>query len=133
MRSSLFDIDETIASESFLYQSRRPVVSVSYENIMVSCIGISFLGLMFIPFSLRYSTYLAMQEPQKLLDVMDLRTYARLQNSLATEYGVTQRVEFSNPSLLGSGTDWQDEVFQQAIMKSHQLSYSGSSALKIDS
>tara|TARA_R110002020_G_scaffold293535_5_gene509193 strand:- start:117072 stop:120248 length:3177 start_codon:yes stop_codon:yes gene_type:complete len=77
--------------------------------------------------TLRYSTYLALQEPQKLLDVMDLRTYARLQNSLATEYGVSQRVEFSNPALLGSGTDWQDEVFQQAIMKSHQLSYSGSS------
>ncbi len=77
--------------------------------------------------SLRYSTYIALQEPQELLDVMDLRTYATLQNSLAAEYGSAPRLEFSNLSLLGKGTDWQDEVFQQALMKSHQLSYSGSS------
>jgi len=37
--------------------------------------------------SLKYNTYYALQEPQKLLDVMDLPTYARLQNALAVEYG----------------------------------------------
>ena len=76
---------------------------------------------------LRYNTYLALQEPQKLLDVMKLPTYARLQNELADVYGVESRVDFSNPDLLGPGTDWQDEVFQQAWMQSHQLSYAGSS------
>ena len=76
---------------------------------------------------LRYNTYLAMQEPQKLLDVMSLPTYAKLQNDLADEFNTDPRVEFTNPELLGPGTDWQDEVFQQAWMQNHQLSYSGGS------
>lgn len=74
--------------------------------------------------SLKYNTYYALQEPQKLLDVMDLPTYARLQNALAVEYGTEPRIEFTTIENLGDGTDWQDEVFQQAILKSHQISYS---------
>ena len=76
---------------------------------------------------LRYNSYFAIQEAQQLIDVMDLPTYAALQNVLAAEYGVEPRVEFSNPNILGPGTDWQDEVFRQAYMYSHQLSYAGSS------
>ncbi|MEH6659735.1 TonB-dependent receptor [Leeuwenhoekiella marinoflava] len=74
--------------------------------------------------SFKYNTYYALQEPQKLLDVMNLQTYARLQNALAVEYDTEPRVEFTTIENLGEGTDWQDEVFQQAILKSHQVSYS---------
>lgn len=73
-----------------------------------------------------YSTYYALQEPQKLIDVMDLQSYARLQNDLADAYDQEPRVEFSNPDLLGPGTNWQNEVFQRAMLKNHQLSFSGS-------
>lgn len=73
-----------------------------------------------------FGTYLTIQEPQKLLDVMDLPTYAVLQNELADAYQVPRRPQLANPSLLGTGTDWQDAVFQQALMKNYQLAYSGS-------
>lgn len=75
---------------------------------------------------LTYNTYFAIQEPQKLIDVMDLQSYARLQNALAEEYEVAPRVEFSNPDILGTGTNWQEEIFQRAFMQNHQLSFSGS-------
>ncbi|WP_027395933.1 SusC/RagA family TonB-linked outer membrane protein [Aquimarina latercula] len=72
-----------------------------------------------------FSTFLTLQEPQKLLDVMDLPTYAVLQNELSDAYQVPRRPQLANPNLLGAGTDWQDAVFQQSVMKNYQLSYSG--------
>src|SRR4030095_14607204 len=33
--------------------------------------------------------------------------------------------EFLDPTLLGEGTDWQDELFRKAAMQKHQLSLSG--------
>lgn len=57
--------------------------------------------------------------------MMDLKAYANLQNALADVYGTAKRGEFADPTLLGSGTDWQKEIFQTAVMQSHQLSISG--------
>ena len=34
-------------------------------------------------------------------------------------------IEFLDPSILGKGTDWQDELFNNAAMQKHQLSLSG--------
>ncbi|GAA5029972.1 SusC/RagA family TonB-linked outer membrane protein [Marivirga lumbricoides] len=73
-----------------------------------------------------YSNYFAIQEPQKLIDVMDLPAYAKLQNDLAGIYGVQPRVEFINIELLGEGTNWQNEVFKRAFMQNHEVSLSGS-------
>lgn len=61
----------------------------------------------------------------KMLNVMDLRQYAAHQNALAAVQGVPPRVEFANPSALGKGTDWQNEIFRTGIMTSNQLSFSG--------
>lgn len=72
-----------------------------------------------------YDGYVGVQSPSKFLKVMDLKQYARLQNTLADAYGTPRRAEFADPSLLGSGTDWQREVFQSAVMQNHQLSMSG--------
>lgn len=74
---------------------------------------------------LTYDTYLSLQEQNKLLDVMDLRQYAVLQNALAEEYGQAPRPEFANPELLGKGTNWQNEIYRLATLKNHQLSFSG--------
>ncbi|MCX2483554.1 SusC/RagA family TonB-linked outer membrane protein [Pedobacter sp. MR2016-24] len=72
-----------------------------------------------------YDGYAAMQQQGKFLDVMDLQQYAVLQNALADVTGVQRRAEFADPALLGKGTDWQDEVFRNALMQNHQLGISG--------
>lgn len=61
----------------------------------------------------------------KMLNPMNLREYAAHQNALSQVYGTPPRVEFANPSALGEGTDWQDEIFRTGIMTSNQLSFSG--------
>ncbi|WP_330443475.1 SusC/RagA family TonB-linked outer membrane protein [Flavobacterium sp. C4GT6] len=75
-----------------------------------------------------YEGYTSIQNIYKKLDVLDLQGYARQQKALWLAYGFNEsdfRPEFQHPELLGSGTDWQDEVYQTAYSHSHQLSFSG--------
>ncbi|WP_395064178.1 SusC/RagA family TonB-linked outer membrane protein [Flavobacterium sp.] len=72
-----------------------------------------------------YEGYTSVQSVYKKLDVLNLSQYATLQNRLAAIYGTTPRPEFAHPELLGSGTNWQDEVYRVAMAKSHQISFSG--------
>lgn len=61
----------------------------------------------------------------KKLDVLNLQQYAVHQNGLAAAFGITPRPEFAHPELLGKGTNWQDEIYQTAIIKNHQIAFSG--------
>ncbi|MBC3786851.1 SusC/RagA family TonB-linked outer membrane protein [Spirosoma utsteinense] len=72
-----------------------------------------------------YDGYVGIQSPSKYLSLMKLQQYAKLQNDLADVYGTQRRAEFSDPSLLPEGTDWQREVFKSAVMQNHQVSISG--------
>ena len=72
-----------------------------------------------------YDTALSTQQVTRLLKTMNLSQYATQQNALASYYGVAPRDEFAVPSVLGKGTDWQNEIYRTAIMTSHQLSFSG--------
>lgn len=72
-----------------------------------------------------FDSFASVSHIYKKLDVMNLRQYAEHQNGLAQLFGVPPRVEFSQPGLLGQGTNWQNEIFQTAISNSHQLSFSG--------
>src|SRR5690606_17301499 len=74
---------------------------------------------------LNYSSYVAIQQPTKFLDVLKLPGYAVLQNEINDLYGLPQQLEFQRPELLGPGTDWQDEIFQDALQQNHQISFSG--------
>ena len=38
---------------------------------------------------------------------------------------IPEREEFLDPGLLGVGTDWQDETFQEAAIQSHHITFSG--------
>lgn len=49
--------------------------------------------------------------------------YATLANEMAANLG--QAPYFANPSAVGIGTDWQDQIFQSAPIESYQLSSSG--------
>jgi len=58
---------------------------------------------------------------------MNLEQYARLQNAIGEIYGLDAQVEFLRPELLGAGTDWQAEIFDDALQQNHELSFSGAS------
>ncbi len=78
-----------------------------------------------------YDTYYGWQEIPKKLPIMNLQENARYMNSLVDEIravpgsGLDSIGEFKNPSLLGNGTDWQDEIYQRGNIQSHQLAFSG--------
>jgi len=74
---------------------------------------------------LYYDNSYSTQQQVTHMDVYNLRQYAVYQNALAAAYSQTPRFEFSNPELLGNGTDWQEEIFKNSALKSHQLSFSG--------
>jgi TonB-linked SusC/RagA family outer membrane protein len=69
------------------------------------------------------------QTPPERMQVMNLPQYAQLVKEYHALAGGTTPVEFLDPSLLGPGTDWQDELFNNAAMQKHQLSVSGGNAM----
>lgn len=72
-----------------------------------------------------YDVYYGRQNSPRKIDMMNLQEYARYQNNISAELGTTPSAEFSNPDVLGRGTDWQDAVFQYGKIQNHQLSFSG--------
>lgn len=74
---------------------------------------------------LTYSGYTAVQRPTNMISVLNLQDYALLQNTIGEIYGLNQQIEFLHRDLLGEGTNWQQEIFSDAMMQSHQLSFSG--------
>lgn len=72
-----------------------------------------------------YNAFYGIQTQGKELQMMNLKQYANLENSLADIIGLQRRPEFANPSLLGTGTNWQSAIFRAAPIQSHQLSFSG--------
>ncbi len=69
-----------------------------------------------------------LQTPPESLEVMNLQQYAQMVKEYHALAGGTTPDEFLDPSLLGKGTDWQNELFNNAGMNKHQLSFSGGNA-----
>ncbi len=76
---------------------------------------------------INYAYLYSIQTAPKELSVMNLREYAQMDNEYKAIAGGNVREDFLDPSLLGTGTDWQDELFQSAPMQKHQVSLSGGS------
>jgi TonB-linked SusC/RagA family outer membrane protein len=74
---------------------------------------------------INYDFWYGEQTQGKFLKVMNLSQYASFENTLANDFGEQPRVEFSDPSVLGPGTNWQDAIFRNAPEQSHTLSISG--------
>jgi TonB-linked SusC/RagA family outer membrane protein len=75
--------------------------------------------------TITYDSYIGWQEMPRHLDMMNQQEYARHHNARADAGIVTKSSAFVRPDLLGLGTDWQDELFQQAMMTNHALSVTG--------
>ncbi len=74
-----------------------------------------------------YDVNYSVQTAPKPLDVMNLRQYAQMENEFKGIVGGDVREDFLDPSILGEGTNWQDELFRSAAMQKHQLTLSGGS------
>ena len=77
--------------------------------------------------SITYDGYVGWQNMPKKLEVMNLREYAAHHNARAAAGFVETSDYFVEPELLGDGTDWQEELFQNALMTSHNISITGGS------
>lgn len=74
-----------------------------------------------------YDGYVGWQQMPKSIDVLNLQEYATHNNAIADANIKTANSSFVRPDLLGSGTDWQKEIFRTALMTSHNLSMQGGS------
>nr|WP_321452685.1 TonB-dependent receptor [uncultured Carboxylicivirga sp.] len=74
-----------------------------------------------------YEGLTAWQRQMNRLDMMNLREFAGYYNELASTGELGEGQDYSDPSLLGVGTNWQDAIFQTAMQTQHQLSAQGGS------
>ena len=71
-----------------------------------------------------YNTFAGVSSPARKLSLLNAREYATLRNEAALAAG--NALPFSDPSALGVGTDWQEEVFNRnAFRQNHEFSLSG--------
>ncbi|HLT79563.1 MAG TPA: TonB-dependent receptor [Cyclobacteriaceae bacterium] len=72
-----------------------------------------------------YDYSYSLQAPPDNIPVMNLRQYAQMENEYKELAGGEVREDFRDPSILGEGTNWQDELFKSAAMQKHQVTVSG--------
>ena len=73
-----------------------------------------------------YNGTVTVSRQNKRLDILNLREFAEYYNVLAEQGEITQPDKsYSDPSILGRGTNWQDAVFQTAWQQTHQISAEG--------
>lgn len=77
-----------------------------------------------------YDGMMAVNRQIKRLDMMNLREYAEYYQDYVDNGWILPsqaNKRYSDPSILGEGTNWQDAVFHTAIQHQHQLSAQGGS------
>lgn len=79
--------------------------------------------------TVQFNNYVSFNSVRKKLDLLDAGQYAEAVNANRTELGLT--APFSASEVAGfkanGGTDWQDEIFKDALQQNHQVSLSGGS------
>ncbi len=72
-----------------------------------------------------YDGMLAVSRQTSRIDMMNLRQFAEFYNSMVEIGEFSANAYYADPSLLGKGTNWQDEIFRTAIQHQHQVSAQG--------
>lgn len=57
--------------------------------------------------------------------LLNAAQYAELSNDMMVNSGRNPNPEWANPSELGAGTDWMDELLRTGVMQNYTVSYSG--------
>jgi TonB-linked SusC/RagA family outer membrane protein len=73
--------------------------------------------------TVKYDTYAAIQQTTRKLDYLNATEYALVLNEAYAASG--QSLPFSDVSQLGFGTDFQEELFNDALLMNHNVSVSG--------
>ena len=77
-----------------------------------------------------YDGMAAWSRQTKRLDIMGLQDFANYYNDFVSTGQINQATadkHYSDPSILGKGTNWQDAIFQTAFQHSHQVAAQGGS------
>jgi TonB-linked SusC/RagA family outer membrane protein len=74
-----------------------------------------------------YDGMVAVSRQTSRIDMMNLRQFAEYYNDMVSLGEVEANALYADPSILGKGTNWQDEVFRTAIQHQHQVSATGGS------
>lgn len=74
---------------------------------------------------LSYNGYYGVQSLPNKIEMMNLPQFADYQIGVAKDLNQIPDERYLDPSILGEGTNWQEEIFRPAAMQSHQLSISG--------
>ena len=72
-----------------------------------------------------YDGMFAVSRQTSRIDMMNLREFAEYYNDMAAIGEVEANAYYADPSILGKGTNWQDEVFRTALQHQHQISAQG--------
>ncbi|MBO4606192.1 MAG: TonB-dependent receptor [Bacteroidales bacterium] len=72
-----------------------------------------------------YDGMFAIQRQTRRIDLLNLREFAEYYNDLASVSMVRANEWYSDPSILGKGTNWQDAIFRTALQHQHQISAQG--------
>ena len=77
------------------------------------------------PPQISYDGYAGYQQIPKKLPTVNLQQLASFLNDRAVVWGFDARPEFANSKYLGTGTNWQNELFRNAPMQNHSLTING--------
>ena len=70
-----------------------------------------------------FSSYTGWQQIAKKIELTNATQYATLANELAVNEG--RMPPFTDPSILGNGIDWQDQLYRTAPIQNHSLAVRG--------
>lgn len=76
-------------------------------------------------FSVNYNGYVGISSPYKLVEMANAQEYAKYQNNAVAFDSPSSEPPFDNPSALGRGTNWIDQVTRAGLSHNHDLSVSG--------
>ncbi|MGD8427690.1 MAG: TonB-dependent receptor [Balneolaceae bacterium] len=74
---------------------------------------------------LNVDVYRGYQQVTSTVDMLGASQFARLHNEMMQNNGLQENPDFSDPTSLGSGTDWLGRLFEIAPTQSYSVSYSG--------
>ena len=77
--------------------------------------------------TLSFAANFSIQRTMHTPEMLNASQYAALSNDMLNNAGYATNPDWSNPSALGNGTNWLDELLQTGYMQNYSVSYSGGS------
>lgn len=75
------------------------------------------------PLSVNYNVSFGLQQPTKMLDMMNAQEYMGFYNDLFADRGDPAPFSQADINAIGEGTNWQEEVLRSGSVQDHRLSF----------